>query len=101
MGASMLFSIHKGIITRKRDKFFRVAAFITMMSIAAACSSLSKNSYQQWAAHGYLTPGPTSEPELIGVFDDLGECKAAADGWASRQVVGNPVFAECYPVDQD
>lgn len=81
-------------------QFFRVAAIFTL-SFASACSSLSDASYNEWAAHGYLTPGPTSEPELIGIYDKLADCKAAADAWASRQVVGNPVFAECYLVDRD
>ncbi len=56
---------------------------------------------EQWAAHGFLTPGPTSDPELIGVYDSEGECHAAGEAWMSRQVVGNPVSAECYPVDRN
>ncbi|HNR76850.1 MAG TPA: hypothetical protein PKM48_06945 [Parvularculaceae bacterium] len=53
-----------------------------------------------WTAHGYLTPGPTSEPEIIGTYATERECRDAVDGWMSRQVVGNPVFGECLPVDR-
>lgn len=56
---------------------------------------------EQYAAHGYLTPGPTGESELIGVYESVSECRDAADAWASRQVVGNPVYADCYPVDRN
>ncbi|NNE40120.1 MAG: hypothetical protein HKN14_04290 [Marinicaulis sp.] len=74
-----------------------VIAFIALA--VAACATVV--GADQYAAHGYLTPGPTSEPELIGVFDTVDECRDAADAWASRQVVGNPVHADCYPVDTD
>lgn len=52
-----------------------------------------------WAAHGYLTPGPTSDPEIIGTFATKAECDAAVNDWMSRQVVGNPVSGDCLPVD--
>ena len=32
---------------------------------------------------------------VIGVFEDRMNCNAAAEGWMSRQVAGNPVYAEC------
>lgn len=38
---------------------------------------------------------------MIGVFNSINGCETAADAWTSQQVVGNPVFAECYPVDQN
>ncbi len=53
-----------------------------------------------WTAHGYLTPGATSEPEIIGTFVSEAECMAAVDDWMSRQVVGNPVSGDCLPVDR-
>lgn len=53
-----------------------------------------------WTAYGYLTPGPTSEPEEIGDFATERECRDAVDGWMSRQVVGNPVSGECLPIDR-
>lgn len=79
-------------------RLFRNAASMAGFVILSACASVS---YQEYAAYGYLTPGPTGEPELIGVFDSIGECEAAGEGWASRQVVGNPVFTECLPVDRN
>ena len=73
---------------------------VTFLALGiAACATASDA--QQYAAHGYLTPGPTSEPELIGIYGSVDECRDAADAWASRQVVGNPVYADCYPVDTD
>ena len=76
---------------------FRCSA---ILFFAATTISSCATQSAQWAAHGYLTPGPTSEPEIIGVFDALSECNAAAEAWTTRQVVGNPVFAECYQVDR-
>ena len=52
-----------------------------------------------WAANGWLTPGPTSEPEIIGLYHDKQECEDAVEAWMSRQVVGNPVFGDCLPID--
>ena len=54
----------------------------------------------EWTAFGYLTPTPTSEPRVIGVFKFKRDCLRSADAWMARQVVGNPVFAECLPVDR-
>lgn len=51
-------------------------------------------------AYGYLSPNPTAQGELIGHFESLPECEAAAEEWTTRQVVGNPVHAECFPVDR-
>ena len=82
----------------KRRFLFRDAALFVILLGAAACASLGG---PQWAAHGYLTPGPTSEPEIIGVYDNERECRAAVDAWMGRQVVGNPIFSECLPVERD
>lgn len=79
-----------------RRAFFRIAIIFALSCVVGACAT-----YQQYAAHGYLTPGPTGNPELIGVFDNYIACEEAAQDWASRQVVGNPVFAECLPVDRN
>lgn len=81
-----------------RRKIFRNAAIFAILILVTACATTSQ---QQWAAHGYLTPGPTGDPELIGVYDNLDECNDAAEEWTTQQVVGNPVFAECYPVDHN
>ena len=82
-------------------KKFCSAAITSIFVIATGCAALNSSANEQWAAHGYLTPGPTSEPELIGVFVSESECKTAANEWMSRQVVGNPIFADCYPVDRN
>ncbi len=81
-------------------KIFRSATIFILLGAVSACATPG-SANQQWAAHGYLTPDPSGEPELIGVFSSVKECETAADAWTSRQVVGNPVFAECYPVDQN
>ncbi len=65
---------------------------------AAACSTLSDPA--GFDAYGYLSPGPTAEGEFIGNFSSRSECEAAGEAWMSQQVVGNPVNAECYPVDR-
>lgn len=54
----------------------------------------------QYAAYGHLTPGPSPEPKLIGVYMTRSACNAAATDWMSRQVVGNPIYAECLPVEE-
>ena len=53
----------------------------------------------RWQANGYLAPGRTPDPEVIGQFRDKKACEAAAAEWMQRQVVGNPIFAECLPID--
>ncbi|MEM9014690.1 MAG: hypothetical protein AAGB02_06250 [Pseudomonadota bacterium] len=68
--------------------------------ILAACAT-NGESTKIWAANGYLTPGPTGAPNVIGEYADRSDCLEAAENWASRQVVGNPVFTECLPMDRD
>ena len=53
----------------------------------------------RWAANGWLTPGPSGEPELIGTFARREDCESAVEGWKQRQVVGNPIYGECLPID--
>lgn len=53
----------------------------------------------RWQATGYLTPGRSDAAEIIGQFADRKDCESAAAGWMNRQVVGNPIFAECLPID--
>lgn len=65
----------------------------------SACATQGGSTGQRWAAHGYLTPGPTSEPEIIGSYESEAECRAAVEAWMSRQVVGNPVSGDCLPID--
>ena len=64
-----------------------------------ACASVSSENELEYVALGYLSATPTSESIRIGEFDNSDECRAAADEWASRQVVGNPVVANCYRND--
>lgn len=78
---------------------------IAAMSVFAAAGCVTHdvgpiNAGPGWSAHGYLTPGSTSDPEIIGTFASEAECRAAVDDWMSRQVVGNPVSGECLPVDR-
>ncbi|MEL7487529.1 MAG: hypothetical protein AAGJ87_09990 [Pseudomonadota bacterium] len=73
---------------------------------ATACAAPQKTTeevsrvVQQWSGNGYLSPAPTTEPQFLGYFDTEDACEAEIDAWMSRQVVGNPVFAECLPVDR-
>ncbi len=76
-------------------KIFCIAATMT------ACSCATAPNHQEWTAQGYLTPGPSGEPEIIGVYSAKEDCIAAGEAWMSRQVVGNPVYADCLPVDYD
>lgn len=72
-----------------------IAAFAAGL---AGCAT-SGGARTQWAAHGYLTPGPNDDPEIIGSFRTEAECRAAVEAWMSRQVVGNPVSGDCLPID--
>lgn len=80
----------------------RLIALASMFG-AAACAThggAPADAVLRWTAHGYLTPGPTSEPEIIGTYASEAECMDAVDYWMSRQVVGNPVSGECLPTDR-
>lgn len=48
-----------------------------------------------------MAPGPVGDSEIIGLYFDRDDCEAAADDWMARQVAGNPVFADCYPIDKN
>lgn len=90
-----------GLVQARMGKLFCVAA----MTAASACASApgggdpGEGKYEEWTAQGWLTPAPSGEPEIIGLYPTKRECVAAADAWMSRQVVGNPVYANCLPVD--
>ena len=86
----------RNLCRARREMCFRTAISIALFVAVGACAT-----YQQYVAHGYLTPGPTSNPEIIGVYDTMLECEDAAQGWAGRQVVGNPIFTECLPADRN
>lgn len=87
---------------------FRPAAITATIIGAAACSTPHGgrenlgpiDAGPGWTAHGYLTPGMTDDPEIIGTYVSEAECLDAVDAWMSRQVVGNPVSGECLPVDR-
>ncbi len=78
---------------------FRRLLFVLPAAALAACATAGGAPDMRWAAHGYLTPGGDSDPEIIGDYDSQAECRAAVDYWMSRQVVGNPVSGECLPLD--
>ncbi|MEX6634245.1 hypothetical protein [Hyphococcus lacteus] len=78
---------------------FRIAPLFATMFLISAC--VTPSDATQWAAQGFLTPGPTGEPELIGLYESENECRDAGEAWMSQQVVGNPVFANCLPVDHN
>ena len=84
----------------RRMHGFRVAITAAVF-LSAACASNGAHDVEEWAAHGFLKPVPEGESEVIGLFDDYDDCEDAAEAWASRQVVGNPVYAACYPVDKN
>jgi hypothetical protein len=78
---------------------FRQLGLMATAACLAACATGGASGGLGWAAHGYLTPGPKEDPEIIGAFDSEAECRAAVEAWMSRQVVGNPVSGECLPID--
>ncbi len=82
-------------------KTFRTAILFLSFGLLGACATQTNANGSEFAAYGYLSPSPTSEGELIGVYSSRAECDKAGDGWMSRQVVGNPVRAECFPVDKN
>lgn len=71
---------------------------LALAASLAACAT-GGEPRARWAAHGYLTPGPNDDPEIIGSFASEAECRAAVEAWMSRQVVGNPVSGDCLPID--
>ncbi len=77
--------------------FRRLSVAAAAMMLAACATNAASG--LRWAAHGYLTPGPNDDPEIIGAYDSEADCRAAVDAWMSRQVVGNPVSGECLPID--
>lgn len=87
----------------------RCAIAMCALSVMAEGCSTSQNgkferpsdrqAAESWAANGWLTPDPSGEPEIIGLYRTRKECEAAVDGWKARQVVGNPVFGICLPID--
>ncbi len=81
----------------------RAAAVLLLVSVSACATDKARNADSvdepRWQANGYLAPGRTDTPEIIGQFESKKGCEAAADAWMQRQVVGNPIFAECLPID--
>lgn len=84
---------------------FRAACLSCAAAFAiSACASTNNEDVDvvgepKWAANGWLTPGPTGEPEIIGLYLKRKDCEEAVRGWMSRQVVGNPIHGECLPID--
>jgi len=88
-------------ILKHRAKAIFVCAATTL---AAACATNGGEDVgdgePQWAANGWLTPGMSDEPEIIGLYLTRKACEAGLDEWLSRQVVGNPIHGECLPIDR-
>lgn len=84
---------------RSRPKIFCNAIWMGALVLLSACATPADG--RQYGAYGYLSPGLNSDPELIGVFDSKDACEEAAEAWETRQVVGNPIHAECYPASHD
>lgn len=78
----------------------RWAAAMTLAVFLAACASVESEPSEGWAAHGFMAPAPVGESEIIGLYVDRRACERAAEEWTERQVAGQPVFAECYPIDK-
>ena len=83
----------------------RLAALCIAASGLAACASGPKSEAggegaREWSALGWLNPGASGEPEIIGLYATEAECRAAVEYWMSRQVVGNPITGDCLPVDR-
>lgn len=76
------------------------AALLAALAALAGCATGGAADKTDWAAHGYLTPGPNDDPEIIGSYSTEAECRAAVEAWMSRQVVGNPVSGDCLPIDR-
>lgn len=66
----------------------------------SACATTGESAPLRWAGHGYLTPAPNDDPEIIGSYATEAECRRAVEAWMSRQVVGNPVSGDCLPIDR-
>jgi hypothetical protein len=86
---------------RTVPKMARLVTIIASLLPGCATTGGDETSSEapKWAAHGWLTPAPQGEPEVIGVYEDREDCEAALDDWLQRQVVGNPIHGECLPVD--
>ena len=79
---------------------FRMRSLVAAIAVCAlaGCSTLSHPA--GFDAYGYLSPNPDADGEFIGNFSSRAECESAGEAWTARQVVGNPVRAECFPVDR-
>ena len=83
----------------------RLSACVAALAMAGCATATDTESgvaqaEPQWAANGWLTPGPSGDPEIIGLFAEREECEAAVADWLARQVVGNPIHGECLPIDK-
>jgi hypothetical protein len=77
-----------------------VAATTLAACASAPAPATDEAAALKWSALGWLSPGASGEPEVIGFYATEAECRAAVDDWMSRQVVGNPVSGDCLPVDR-
>lgn len=96
----MAFFEKHSILMGAGSEFSRTAVVLTLFLGVAGCQSAFFAKDEEWAAHGFMGPVAVGNSELIGVYDKREDCARAAEDWMSRQVAGNPVFADCYPVDK-
>ena len=82
---------------KRENPRIRFVVMAVIAGAAAACATHSDSA--GFDAYGYLSPSLTAEGAFIGNYPSRAECKAAGEAWMSQQVVGNPVRAECFPVD--
>jgi len=78
-----------------------MAMFVSFSLMLCACATDGAKIEDRYGAYGYLSPTATGDAELIGVYPSRAACNNAAKEWEATQVVGNPVIAECYPVDKN
>jgi len=100
----MLLNVRVGVRTKGSrhlmpNVFPRILAVAALAALSAACAS-GGPAHASFTALGYLAPGATDTPDIIGEFASEAACRAALEAWMSRQVVGNPVSGDCLPTDR-
>jgi hypothetical protein len=99
---------HNGDIAMGTKQWKRVclcgAALLIAGPVLIGCETQHRHRERigepQWAANGWLSPGPTGNPILIGTYLTRKACDDAVKDWMSRQVVGHAIHGECLPIDR-
>lgn len=89
-------TIHKHL-----SRVLLVCAATTSIA-ACATTGVEESSYSQaqWAANGWLTPERRGEPDLIGLYATVSDCKAALRQWKAQHEGDDAVDGECLPIDR-